>query len=95
MVNRKLAKVLPYRLRHPYLRRSRITAIQCLYCHQWLKPRYIRFPACVCRRCEKAGANQTWKPSRAHLERAYALAAREQAIRNAGRRRDGVTLAGR
>ena len=88
---------LPDRLRHPYLRASRVTAVQCTSCQQWVKPRYLRVPACVCRRCEAQGANQTWKPSAAHLERAYADVAREEAIRRAGLsgRRSGVTLAGR
>jgi hypothetical protein len=51
-------------------RRSKVTAIQCGYCRQWLKPRYIRWPAAICRSCEHAGLNQTWTPSAAHLARA-------------------------
>lgn len=78
------------RLSLPRLRRSQVTAIQCSYCHEWVKPRYICVPAIVCRRCEKTGANQTWRPTAAHLARAKAEAAHDQAIRT-GTYRSRVT----
>jgi hypothetical protein len=56
------------RLRH----RSTVTAIQCGYCRTWVKPRFIRLPAAICRTCERQGLNQTWRPSREHLVRARA-----------------------
>jgi hypothetical protein len=52
-------------------RRSTVTAVQCGYCRMWVKPRYIRWPAAVCRTCERSGLNQTWRPSpdrMAHLD---------------------------
>lgn len=93
MTTRRLRFTLPDRLRHPYIRASRVTAVQCTSCRQWVKPRYLRVPACICRHCEAIGANQTWKPSAAHLKRAHEAAAREQS--RYGRTRDDVTLAGR
>jgi endonuclease/exonuclease/phosphatase (EEP) superfamily protein YafD len=57
----------------PRLRgRTTVTAIQCCYCHAWVKPRYIRWPAAICRTCERSGLNQTWHPSPEHLARARA-----------------------
>jgi hypothetical protein len=40
-----------------------VTAVQCGYCRAWVKPRYIRWPAAICRSCERGGVNQTWHPS--------------------------------
>jgi hypothetical protein len=90
---------LPTRLRHPYLHASRVVSVQCTACLGWVKPRYLRVPAYVCKRCEAQGLNQTWKPSAAHLERAYADVRREEAARRTALRgrmsRPDVTLAGR
>ena len=44
-------------------RRTTVTAVQCGYCRMWVKPRYIRWPAAICRTCERQGLNQTWRPS--------------------------------
>jgi hypothetical protein len=46
--------------------------VQCGYCHAWVKPRYIRWPAAICRTCERNGLNQTWHPSPEHLASARA-----------------------
>jgi len=90
---------MPSMPRRHYLRKARVTAVQCTSCLQWVKPRYLRVPACVCKGCEAQGLNQTWKPSAAHLARAYADVAREEALRQAALRnrytRVDVTLAGR
>jgi hypothetical protein len=90
---------IPERLRHPYLRQSRVVSVQCTYCRQWVKPRYLRIPAYVCKWCEAQGLNQTWKPSAAHLARAYADVAREEAARRGALQgrvsRPDVTLVGR
>ena len=53
-------------------RTVKTTAVMCRYCGQWRKPRQVRMPAGICRACEHAGANQTWKPSAAHLRAAHA-----------------------
>ena len=53
-------------------RRSTVTAVQCGYCRSWVKPRYIRWPAAICRTCERNGLNQTWRPSPEHLATARA-----------------------
>ena len=88
---------VPHQIRTSRIRRARVTAMQCAYCGLWVKPRYLRTG--VCRRCEATGANQTWKPTPAHLKRAHELAAREHAARQAARltgfRREHTTLAGR
>ena len=55
----RLVRVLPARLRH----QSRVLAIQCPLCGQWVKPRRIRIPAMVCRTCETTDSFQTWKPT--------------------------------
>jgi hypothetical protein len=74
---------LPYRLRMSSITRSsRVTAVQCTSCRQWVKPRYLRVPACICRRCDVAGHTQTWQPTPTHLARANADATRQQAMRN-------------
>lgn len=96
---RTMPKAPRLRLLGRLVRRPRVAhvqAVQCAYCHQWVKPRYLRLPACVCKRCERDGANQTWKPSPARLARAHADVAREQAARDAahGYRRDDATPAG-
>jgi hypothetical protein len=44
-------------------RRPTVTAVQCGYCRSWVKPRYIRWPAAICRTCERQGLKQTWRPS--------------------------------
>jgi ribosomal protein L37AE/L43A len=80
-------------LRH--LRRTRVTAVQCGYCQQWVKPRYIALPAWICRRCEAQGLNQTWKPSPSRLAAARKAAIEEQQRRHHATRRTTVTLAGR
>jgi hypothetical protein len=57
----------------PRLRRwSTVTAVQCGYCRSWVKPRYIRWPAAICRICESQGLNHAWRPTPEHLARAYA-----------------------
>jgi hypothetical protein len=55
-------------------RRSTVTAVQCGYCRMWVKPRYIRWPAAICRTCERSGLNQIWRPPPEHLARARARA---------------------
>jgi hypothetical protein len=62
------------------LHRTRVLAIQCSYCRQWVKPRYIRWPAAICRSCGKEGLNQTWQPAPAHLARAAALADQDHRV---------------
>jgi hypothetical protein len=44
--------------------RTRVLAVQCGYCRQWVKPRYIRWPTAICRSCEHAGHKQTWQSTR-------------------------------
>jgi hypothetical protein len=53
-------------------RRTTVTAVQCGYCRMWVKPRYIRWPAAICRTCERQGLNQTWHPSPDQLATAKA-----------------------
>jgi hypothetical protein len=53
-------------------RRAAVTAVQCGYCQTWVKPRYIRWPAAICRTCERRGLNQTWRPSPERIARARA-----------------------
>jgi hypothetical protein len=74
--NRNRAAFWPLRLH-----RTRVLAIQCGYCRQWVKPRYIRWPAAICRACEKQGLNQTWQPGPAHLARADIHTDHDQRIR--------------
>lgn len=66
----------PFRRRH-----TRVIAVQCGLCRQWVKPRYLRVPALICRDCEATGRHQTWTPSPAHLQRAHRDAARGDTCR--------------
>ena len=63
----------------PVIRRTRCLSVQCGLCRLWVKPRYLRVPTMICRDCEATGRHQTWKPSEAHLQRAYASVAAERA----------------
>jgi len=65
----------------PHLGRQTVTtAVMCRYCGQWRKPRQVHMPAGLCRACERAGANQTWKPSAAHLRAAHIHAQRARLL---------------
>jgi hypothetical protein len=66
--HRRIAWASLLRLR----RRSTVIAVQCGYCRSWVKPRYIRWPAAICRTCERSCLNQTWRPSPERIARARA-----------------------